>query len=237
MRSGRIGRGFTLIELIVVITIMSILAAILFPVFAHAREKARASICLSNCRQIGVGIMLYSQDYEEAYPLYAHYPNHDHWWFEVIQPYIRSEDVFACPDVGVHQPSASYGWNGYGANYEHVIMYGPGWSWTQEPGTQGPARQSNLGRPAETIMIADAQGETGWAKGWGWAAVYCTIDLPNGVFWYRDVGLDKTWGLSDRHNEGGNYILADGHARWMRRETVINWSKDPGKELWGHYGF
>jgi prepilin-type N-terminal cleavage/methylation domain-containing protein/prepilin-type processing-associated H-X9-DG protein len=236
MSFGSRRTGFTLLELLVVIAIIAILAAILFPVFAQAREKARQATCLSNCKQIGMGIMLYAQDYEEAYPLYAHYPKHDLLWFEVIQPYIKSVDLFLCPDVGLRQTGPQYGWDGYGVNYEHVIMYGPGWTWTQEPGTQGPAREARLGRPAETIMVADAQGETGWAKGWGWGAVYCTVDLPNGVFWYADVGLDKTWGLSDRHRGGGNYVFADGHAKWMQRDTVIHWSKEPGKELWGHYG-
>src|SRR5690348_16265574 len=68
-RANRVRLGFTLIELLVVIAIIAILAAILFPVFAQAREKARQAACLSNMKQIGTGLMMYAQDYDETYPL------------------------------------------------------------------------------------------------------------------------------------------------------------------------
>ena len=107
--------GFTLIELLVVIAIIAILAAILFPVFAQAREKARQSACLSNLKQIGLGMMQYVQDYDELYPrvdyfhgskplpgapatatgLYADRVNHYHWWV-YLYPYTKTADVFFC---------------------------------------------------------------------------------------------------------------------------------------------
>src|SRR5262249_20209862 len=77
-------RGFTLIELLVVIAIIAILAAILFPVFAQAREKARQASCSSNCRQIGLAVMMYAEDYDQSYPLYVHAPKHDQWWYDTI---------------------------------------------------------------------------------------------------------------------------------------------------------
>ena len=210
-------RAFTLIELLVVIAIIAILAAILFPVFAQAREKARQSACASNCKQIGLGVMMYAEDYDQSYPLYTHYPKHAPMWYEMIQPYIKSENVFTCPSIRVRStatpPPQLAGWvmyafNGYGANYLHVIQYGPGYAtgWTA-----GPKRLATLPRPAETIMISDGQGDRLWTAGMGWVAIYCTIDP--GPSWYSAEGLNKTWALADRHNGGGNYIFADGHVR------------------------
>jgi len=117
-------RAFTLIELLVVIAIIAILAAILFPVFAQARESARKTSCLSNTRQLGTGIMMYVQDYDEMYPSNswdtppintrdtdAKDPNYLSalQWVWRVQPYIKNRQIFACPS----DPNAKNGWTGY----------------------------------------------------------------------------------------------------------------------------
>jgi prepilin-type N-terminal cleavage/methylation domain-containing protein/prepilin-type processing-associated H-X9-DG protein len=102
-------RGFTLIELLVVIAIIAILAAILFPVFAQAREKARQASCLSNAKQITLGVMQYFQDYDETLPMMAvGVPGYTSRWSEDIQPYIKNRNVFICPSKGEFKPRSFY---------------------------------------------------------------------------------------------------------------------------------
>ena len=128
-------RGFTLIELLVVIAIIAILAAILFPVFAQAREKARQTSCSSNLKQIGTAMLMYVQDYDETYPNRRFEPfdpsdnnlrYDDHSLRSVIQPYVKNWDVFVCPQAVARDGNAlpqqnlntSYLYNG-------VVMYRP----------------------------------------------------------------------------------------------------------------
>src|ERR1044072_7200814 len=100
MARHRTRRGFTLIELLVVIAIIAILAAILFPVFAQAREKARQATCLSNLKQIGTGVVMYVQDYDEIYPLSQYFTGgpagsgHQVSWQAEVYPYIKNDTAF-----------------------------------------------------------------------------------------------------------------------------------------------
>ena len=172
-------RGFTLIELLVVIAIIAILASILFPVFAQVREKARSISCMSNMKQIGLGVMQYVQDYDEAFPFAIDDTNGNQWnsglvnhWQGAIVPYIKANGVFACPDdPGAGQPVHPIPGNpwsigiacSYGAN---AII---GWNSQVSPGlwgvfgrTQmikdkvyGTATLAVVTRPSESIMIAE----------------------------------------------------------------------------------
>lgn len=125
MVMGRSRRGFTLIELLVVIAIIAILAAILFPVFSRARAKARQASCLSNIKQLGLGLIMYTQDYDETYCPFAYVtPTGPLTAFDMVYPYIKNEQILLCPDdkigrlIGTGQfipsppaPKCSYGVN------------------------------------------------------------------------------------------------------------------------------
>src|SRR5207248_9806680 len=132
-------RGFTLIELLVVIAIIAILAAILFPVFAQAREKARMTTCLSNLKQVGTGLMMYAQDYDEMLPGSKVYANPGHplyksygWalWVPIIDPYVKNRPVYNCPSgpktMVFGPPTDQFICN---LGYSEYIWYSPSGAW------------------------------------------------------------------------------------------------------------
>ena len=109
--SGRRARGFTLIELLVVIAIIAILAAILFPVFARARENARKSNCQSNLKQIGTALMMYVQDYDEYTPASWLGTNDQNGtiWPDLLVPYTKNMEMFNCPSSTIKVGKDSVG--------------------------------------------------------------------------------------------------------------------------------
>lgn len=151
-------RGFTLIELLVVIAIIAILAAILFPVFAQAREKARATSCLSNEKQISLAILQYVQDYDEVLPVGLEVP-YTGWraigWAAQAYPYVKSVAVFDCPDDGqapVVNGAATYVPVSYAVN---TNAFGSG-----NDGCNGSGKLSNLAAPANTVMLSEITGQS-----------------------------------------------------------------------------
>lgn len=175
--------GFTLIELLVVIAIIAILAAILFPVFAQAREKARQTTCVSNLKQIGVAFMMYTQDYDETYPVWTGMcPDPNLRWAlrymfpGLVDPYIRNganvqtgelKDVWACPSAkaGLAAISNTYAYNFWTFGGFSTCMCLPNQAaCTRDPSQYAefasaayntPAPMASLKFPAETIMLSD----------------------------------------------------------------------------------
>jgi len=135
-------RGFTLIELLVVIAIIAILAAILFPVFARAREKARQSTCLSNVKQIMLGVLMYAQDYDERLiPSALTYSGGD--WYTLLAPYLKNAQILYCP---TKLPGMGYGWNYQEFGY-YYGRHGTGWA----------TKLADINKPAESILLGDCE--------------------------------------------------------------------------------
>jgi len=198
-------KGFTLIELLVVIAIIAILAAILFPVFAKAREKARQSSCLNNCRQMGTAIMAYAQDYDEILlPDYIGYSGHYLLWWGNLYPYTKNMQIFICPSsngpaygtasgitCGSGLSGLPAGGTDYGINSALCIDY---------YGTS----MAEVKYPAETLVVVDGD----WTRS--------TTDYAGSNAWSFSSGFHQSRFIPARHNDGANMVFADGHAKWHK---------------------
>jgi len=223
--------GFTLIELLVVIAIIAILAAILFPVFAQAREKARAISCVSNMKQISTGIMMYVQDYDETFPLFSAgfcgrvtnpLDSNDTpggssgigrraMWQYQIYPYLKNWDIYSCPsDAGKTSGNIEKFYNlSYGYNYGYLSKL----EVTKDPGCAATQWFSGVGlatvkRPAETVLLADTGGKQAFPGGSTLGSDLNPPDAwPSTNYFY---GPDTVgWGQNC-----GNYYAGTGGAKW-----------------------
>lgn len=222
--------GFTLIELLVVIAIVAILAAILFPVFAQAREKARQSVCLSNLRQMGLGVMMYAQDYDEAFPLDSHTGGGGNagWvWIKTLQPYVNTKLLYRCPS----DPSSNWERPLSGQVVTRKTSYATNFWMLPRLGVDeltthcsGFNTLSSIRSPTRTIYIAEVRtNAAGGADHYHPAA----WRYPNncGTYFEPADELALSW-----HSGGTNYTFVDGHARWFKFEQT--WSTDGRLDLY-----
>jgi len=192
MRSGLHRRhGFTLIELLVVIAIIAILASILFPVFSRARAKARQTACLSNENQLDKAILMYTQDFDESFPMTfvaggtGHYSAAQYQWYDAIHEYTRNWDINVCPEIKVIDP-------GYGMN---AMLSG------RSVGEMYDA--------AKKVMIIDFSDPTNPANTRG----QCQVNGDPANPGVQDPLLNNQY--AQRHNGGYNVSFGDGHSKFM----------------------
>ena len=243
-------RAFTLIELLVVIAIIAILAAILFPVFARARENARRSSCTSNLKQIGLGLIQYSQDYDEKQPLDYFTEDNDqsgyggrYKWMDAAYPYIKSEQIFNCP-------SDTFG-NNATELLNSTYKYLPGSGGNGESGYRYGSYGANVAYyddPGASPPFGTHIGASGGAGGTVKTASLAQIEAPTTTVWVtetkpRYVGEVYTWQIywSDasqaptvqttdgyqrlnkiiaRHLETANVLWCDGHVKSVRLDSL-----------------
>jgi len=225
-------KGFTLIELLVVIAIIAILAAILFPVFARAREKARQTSCLSNVKQLMLGLLMYKNDYDETWPVtyWQEVVNQPVWyaadWMTGIYPYVKNVQIFECPSqpggaacafpAARQKPGSPFATGGgttYGIN---ELLF------------SGAVRDARISRPAETLVLADCRcNYIGgyWPVPWPGRASLTRVQMglrwtPGSAACCNGTVWDQAAENATVHNGGSNLGFADGHGKWMSAQSI-----------------
>ena len=237
--------AFTLIELLVVIAIIAVLAAILFPVFAQAREKARQTACVSNQKQIGLAVLQYVQDFDENYPLSFYQSASGAFsasgtpvsWPRILQTYLKSTAVYRCPsdasESGNVPGTGDTAATRYPVSYSYNYFLGGNFSPTGIPGSTLPATVKD----AQTVMLVDgaATPQSGvnpaqWKqKIAANAATPATPDTKNRTAWLLvHAGTAPVIGFADygspmaRHGGRVNVLFGDGHAKSLKTETFYH---------------
>jgi prepilin-type N-terminal cleavage/methylation domain-containing protein/prepilin-type processing-associated H-X9-DG protein len=222
-------RGFTLIELLVVIAIIAILAAILFPVFAKAREKARQITCASNEKQLGIGFMQYTQDYDETFPASGGAYYNSCGWGVGIYPYVKSTGVYKCPD----DPTSATAPNvpvSYAYNWSLMNIVQTTGNYAVYPGAQNIA---GLNAPSSTVLLFECQGvsfnPTTTASNdtsptgpmdpgfWGGRFANNSGQYATGSDPMKAVNVISSGPV---HTDGANYLACDGHVKYLRPSRI-----------------
>jgi prepilin-type N-terminal cleavage/methylation domain-containing protein/prepilin-type processing-associated H-X9-DG protein len=218
--------GFTLIELLVVIAIIALLAAILFPVFARARENARRTSCLSNLKQLGLGFMQYAQDYDERMAPYSgddggsvgttqstNAEKAAAGWAVLLQPYLKSTQILQCPSEPTRPGNPADPTAANYTDYAYNGQIGGGWN---SPPYAFSTPLSSFPYVGSTLLAFDTMSSSASmiVRDSGYTNYYLqdgSNTNPTYVAYYK---------AATRHMDSTNFLFVDGHAKWMNREKV-----------------
>jgi prepilin-type N-terminal cleavage/methylation domain-containing protein/prepilin-type processing-associated H-X9-DG protein len=243
--------AFTLIELLIVIAIIALLAAILFPVFGRARENARRSSCQSNLKQIGLGIAQYTQDYDEMMMRSFYGPGNGisdsntttiYKWMDAAYPYIKSEQIYSCPSDTVNKSYIYYknltagnskNYGSYGVNqvnYRQDDERTPpmiGSFGTDESSLPPSVPLAKIVQPAETVLILETENDNWnyfyYSQSIDSAAQIPTASSKRGMesLFCRSSGNSADQHIISRHLNTSNVLWADGHVKAMTRDGLM----------------
>ncbi len=217
-------KGFTLIELLVVIAIIAILAAILFPVFARAREKARMTSCLSNVKQITLALIMYADDHDETFPIaYPEPYNYAKVWTFYVTSYISRQatsvydldNVWKCPSVSGDDYQGNNAYSAYGAVLYAIIGYPP-----YDTEMYRPGKFCDFKNPVKQLMLAES--------------CYHASSYPPDRYsgWYYVARSSTSGGVAGRHFKDtvnpqlsgmANCAFVDGHAKAYKAVKFNTW--------------
>jgi prepilin-type N-terminal cleavage/methylation domain-containing protein/prepilin-type processing-associated H-X9-DG protein len=242
-------RGFTLIELLVVIAIIAILAAILFPVFARAREKARQTMCLSNGRQMAMAIFSYMGDYDDKFPGTSTNPNKEvsdyiYTWADCVDPYVKNKKIRECPSLGKVDLSrwGEYKWSQVGVGMGMNVALGGcrGICWAHGTKAYPVLGISKVAHPAATILLGDGEYHDAWKQsGLEFGQVmgcYLICGHPGECPSYVNPHGWAEMFMGFRHNWRANVVFVDGHGKAFTQVQLLPNSRfpksDPDYSMW-----